>query len=368
MKIPFVDLKSLHSEIKDELREVFDRVVDNSSFVLGPEVQKFEQEFAAYCETEHCVAVNTGTAAIHLVLASLGIGPGDEVITVPHTFIATAEAITAVGARPVFIDIDPISFTMDASLLEAAITSKTRAIIPVDLYGQVADMNPILEIANRHGIPVVEDACQAHGAEYKGHKAGSFGVAGCFSFYPGKNLGACGEGGAVTTNDANLAQRIRLWRDHGSSKRYEHVFPGLNMRMEGIQGGILSVKLKYLDRWNNQRRQAAAAYGKALADSDIEIPTEMGYGRHVYHLYVVQSDNRDALRQQLTDVGIESGLHYPTPLHLQEAYRFLGYKYGNFPVTERVKSRILSLPMYPGIPSEAVDRVASELRESCYVG
>ena len=367
MKIPFVDLKPLHNEIRDELCGVFDRILDNSTFVLGPEVQKFEQEFAAYCGTEHCVAVNTGTAAIHLALASLGIGPGDEVITVPHTFIATAEAITAVGARPVFIDIDPVSFTMDASLMEAAITSKTRAIIPVDLYGQVADMDPILEIANRHGIPVVEDACQAHGAEYKGRKAGSFGVAGCFSFYPGKNLGACGEGGAVTTNDADLAQRIRLWRDHGSLKRYEHVFPGLNMRMEGIQGGILSVKLKYLDRWNDQRRQAAAAYDKALADTDIEIPTEMDYGRHVYHLYVVQSNNRDALRQQLSDAGIESGLHYPTPLHLQEAYRFLGYKHGEFPVTEKVKSRILSLPMYPGIHSEAVERVASELRESCYV-
>ena len=368
MKIPFVDLKSLHVEIKDDLREVFDRVLDNSTFVLGPEVQRFEHEFAAYCGTEYCVAVNTGTAAIHLALASLGVGPGDEVITVPHTFIATAEAITAVGARPVFIDIDPVSYTMDASLLEASITSKTRAIIPVDLYGQVANMDPILEIANRHGIPVVEDACQAHGAEYKGRKAGSFGVAGCFSFYPGKNLGACGEGGAVTTNDADLAERIRLWRDHGSSKRYEHVFPGLNMRMEGIQGGILSVKLKYLDRWNDQRREAAAAYGKTLADADIETPTEMDYGRHVYHLYVVQSDNRDALRQQLTDASIESGLHYPTPLHLQEAYRFLGYKHGAFPVTEKVRSRILSLPMYPGIHSEAVERVASELRESCYVG
>jgi dTDP-4-amino-4,6-dideoxygalactose transaminase len=368
MKIPFVDLKSLHSEIKDDLREVFDRVLDNSTFVLGPEVQGFEKEFAAYCGTEHCVAVNTGTAAIHLVLASLGIGPGDEVITVPHTFIATAEAITAVGARPVFIDIDPVTLTMDASLLEAAITNKTRAIIPVDLYGQVADMDPILEIANRHGIPVVEDACQAHGAEYKGCKAGSFGVAGCFSFYPGKNLGACGEGGAVTTNDADLAQRIRLWRDHGSSKRYEHVFPGLNMRMEGIQGGILSVKLKHLDRWNNQRREAAAAYDKALADTGIEIPVEMDYGRHVYHLYVIQSDNRDALRQQLSDAGIETGLHYPTPLHLQEAYRSLGHKLGDFPITEKVKSRILSLPIYPGIRPEAVERVAAELRESCYVG
>jgi len=314
------------------------------------------------------VAVNTGTAAIHLALAALSIGPGDEVITVPHTFIATAEAITAVGAKPVFIDINPVSFTMDPSLLEAAITRKTRAIVPVDLYGQVADMDPILEIANRHGIPVIEDACQAHGAKYRGRKAGAFGVAGCFSFYPGKNLGACGEGGAVTTNDADLAQRIRLWRDHGSSKRYEHIFPGLNMRMEGIQGGILSVKLKYLDRWNDQRRQAAAAYDKALADTGIEVPVEMDYGRHVYHLYVIQSDNRDALRQQLSDAGIESGLHYPTPLHLQEAYRFLGYKQGDFPVTERVKSRILSLPMYPGIDPKAVERVTSELRESCYVG
>jgi dTDP-4-amino-4,6-dideoxygalactose transaminase len=368
MKVPFVDLKALHSEMKDDLREVFDRVLDNSTFVLGPEVVKFEREFADYCGTEHCVALNTGTAALHLVLASLNIGPGDEVITVPHTFIATAEAITAVGARPVFVDIDPVTFTMDPKLLEAAITSKTRAIIPVDLYGQVADMDPILAIADRHGIPIVEDACQAHGAEYKGRKAGSFGVAGCFSFYPGKNLGACGEGGAVTTNDAELAQRIRLWRDHGSSKRYEHVFPGLNMRMEGIQGGILSVKLKYLDRWNDERRQAAAAYDKALADTEFETPTEMDYGRHVYHLYVIQSDNRDALRQRLADAGIETGLHYPTPLHLQEAYRSLGYKQGDFPVTEKVKDRILSLPMYPGIHADAVERVASELRESCYVG
>lgn len=368
MKIPFVDLNSLHNNIKEELQEVFDRVLNDSTFVLGPEVQRFEQEFAAYVGTAHCIAVNTGTAALHLALAALNIGPGDEVITVPHTFIATAEAITAVGARPVFVDIDPVSFTMDPALLEAAISSETRAIIPVDLYGQVADMDPILKIADRRGIPVIEDACQAHGAEYKGRRAGSFGVAGCFSFYPGKNLGACGEGGAVTTNDVALAQRIRLWRDHGSSKRYEHIFPGLNMRMEGLQGGILSVKLKCLDRWNDQRRQAAAAYSKALADTGIAIPTEMDYGRHVYHLYVIQSDNRDALRQRLTDVGIESGLHYPIPLHLQEAYHSLGYKQGDFPVTEKLKSRILSLPMYPGIRTEAVERVVSELLESCHVG
>ncbi len=368
MKVPFADLRSMHLEIKEELQEVFDRVLDNSSFVLGPEVQRFEQEFAAYVGTKHCIAVNTGTAALHLALASLHIGPGDEVITVPHTFIATAEAISAVGAQPVFVDIDPVSFNMDSALLEAAITSKTRAIIPVDLYGQIADMDAILEIADRHGIHVIEDACQAHGAEYKGRKAGSFGTAGCFSFYPGKNLGACGEGGAVTTNDAELAQRIRLWRDHGSPKRYEHVFPGLNMRMEGLQGGILSVKLKYLDRWNDQRRLAAAEYNAALAGTDIETPIEMPYNRHVYHLYVVQSKTRDRLREQLTEAGIESGLHYPTPLHLQEAYRFLGYKQGDFPVTESLKDRILSLPMYPGIRSEAIARVATELKESCYVG
>ena len=368
MKIPFVDLKSLHDGIKEELSEVFDRVLRDSTFVLGPEVQRFEQEFAAYTGTAHCVAVNTGTAALHLVLAAMGVGPGDEVITVPHTFIATAEAISAVGARPVFVDIDPVSFTMDPTLLEAAITPRTRAIIPVDLYGQVADMDPILEIADRRGVPVVEDACQAHGAEYKGRKAGSFGVAGCFSFYPGKNLGACGEGGAVTTNDATLAANIRMWRDHGSSRRYEHVFPGLNMRMEGLQGGILSVKLKYLDRRNDQRRCAAASYTAALVGSGIATPAEMPYGRHVYHLYVVQSDNRDALRQQLADAGIESGLHYPVPLHLQQAYHSLGYKEGDFPVTEKVKGRILSLPMYPGIQTDAVERVAAELRESCLVG
>jgi len=317
MKIPFVDLRSMHMGIKDELQEVFDRVLDKSAFVLGSEVLRFEQEFATYIGTEHCIAVNTGTAALHLALAALEIGPGDEVITVPHTFIATAEAISAVGARPVFVDIDPVSFTMNPALLEAAITSKTRAIIPVDLYGQAADMDAIMEIADKHGIPVIEDACQAHGAEYKGRKAGSFGVAGCFSFYPGKNLGACGEGGAVTTNDAELAHKIRLWRDHGSSKRYEHVFPGLNMRMEGLQGGILSVKLKYLDRWNDQRRMAAAEYHAALAGTELEVPAEMPYNRHVYHLYVVQSPKRDQLREQLTEAGIESGLHYPTPLHLQ---------------------------------------------------
>ena len=367
MKIPFVDLKTLHAGMRDELREVFDRVLDESTFVLGPEVQRFEEEFAAYVGTAYCVAVNTGTAALHLALAALGVGPGDEVITVSQTFIATAEAITAVGARPVFVDVDPVSYTMDPALLEAAITSRTRAIIPVHLYGQTAAMDPILELAASRGIPVVEDACQAHGATYKGRKAGSMGAAGCFSFYPGKNLGACGEGGAVTTNDPDLAYRIRLWRDHGSAKRYEHLFPGLNLRMEGIQGGILSVKLKYLDHWNNQRREAAATYRNALAYTDLQTPTETADNHHVYHLYVVQSDDRDALRERLSAAGVETGLHYPIPLHLQKAYHSLGYKVGDFPVTERLRDRILSLPIYPGIPTQALELVILEVREACYV-
>jgi dTDP-4-amino-4,6-dideoxygalactose transaminase len=366
-KIPFVDLKSLHSEIEVELRQVFDRVLSNSSFVLGPEVKRFEEDFASYVGSKYCVAVNTGTAALHLVLLGMGVGPGDEVITVTHTFIATAEAISAVGARPVFVDVDAVSYNMDPKLLEAAITKKTKAIIPVHLYGQCADMDAILAIANKHGIPVVEDACQAHGAEYKGRKAGSMSKAGCFSFYPGKNLGACGEGGAVTTDDADLAQAVRLWRDHGSSVKYEHKFPGLNMRMEGIQGGILAVKLKHLDRWNEQRREAATLYAKLLEGSGMVVPKEMDGGKHVYHLYVIQSDDREGLRKQLNDANVECGLHYPIPLHLQEAYKDLGYKKGDFPVSEKLTSRILSLPMYPGITPEAIERVAEVLTESVNV-
>jgi dTDP-4-amino-4,6-dideoxygalactose transaminase len=368
MNVPFVDLQKMHLDLEPELISVFTRVLRNSSFVLGPEVTAFEREFAAYVGTSHCVAVSNGTAALQLTLAALGVGPEDEVITVSHTFIATAEAISAVGARPVFVDIDPVSYTMDPALLESAITSRTRAIIPVHLYGQTANMDAILEVANRHNIPVIEDACQAHGAGYKGRQAGSLATAGCFSFYPGKNLGACGEGGAITTNDPELARRIAMWRDHGSTQKYVHQFPGLNMRMEGLQGGVLSVKLKHLDHWNEQRRSIAREYATTLADSPITLPKEMDYGTHVYHLYVIQTPQRDAVRKRLQDVGIETGLHYPIPLHLQEAYASLGYASGSFPVTERLARNILSLPIYPGMALEAVRQVAEELLEPAHVG
>jgi len=367
VKVPFVDLKRLHHEIEDELRLAFVRVLENSSFILGPEVERFETEFAQYCGTGHCVAMNNGTSAIHSVLASLGIGPGDEVITVPHTFIATAEAISAVGATPVFIDIDPVSYCMNPELIEPAITKKTRAILPVHLYGQMADIDAILGIASAYHLPVIEDACQAHGAQYDGHRAGSMGTAGCFSFYPGKNLGACGEGGAVTTNDPDLAQRLRLWRNHGALRKYEHQFPGHNMRMEGIQGAILSAKLRHLDQWNDLRRQAAGHYAGALNGSQLILPREMPHCRHVYHLYVVCADDRESLRDQLGKLGVETGLHYPTPLHLQPAYRHLGYSCGAFPIAEYAAEHALSLPMYPGLSRDAVEYVAAGMQETCNV-
>lgn len=363
MKVPFVDLHTIHRALEPELVAVFTRVLHSGAFVLGPEVAAFESEFAEYVGTPHCIAVTNGTAALQLTLAALGVGPGDEVVTVAHTFIATAEAISAVGARPVFVDIDAQSYTMDPSLLEAAITDRTRAIIPVHIYGQTADMDPILRIADRHGIPVIEDACQAHGARYKGRPAGSMGKAGCFSFYPGKNLGACGEGGAITTHDPELARQIAMWRDHGSKRKYVHQFPGLNLRMEGVQGGILSVKLRHLDSWNEQRRSLADAYAEVLAGSCFLLPHPMDYARHVYHLYVIQTNERDAVREHLQESGIETGLHYPIPLHLQEAYASLGYVRGDFPVTEEAASRILSLPMFPGMTREAVEYVAEEVME-----
>jgi dTDP-4-amino-4,6-dideoxygalactose transaminase len=363
-KVAFVDLYQQHQAIEEELVEVFRRVLRKSSFILGPEVVAFEKEFAAYVGASDCIAVNNGTTALQLVLAGLGIGPGDEVITVANTFIATAEAISAVGARPVFVDVDPVSYTMDPQLVEAAITPNTKALLPVHLYGQAADVDALLEIARRHNLHLVEDACQAHGATYKGRKAGSLGVAGCFSFYPGKNLGCLGEGGAVVTSNPELAQRMRMLRDHGSVKKYEHSLPGYNFRLEGLQGGFLSVKLRHLDRWNARRREVAKLYHELLSETSLGLPVEMGWGEHVYHLYVIQADDREALRNALNAAGVECGLHYPVPLHLQAAYANLGYEKGSFPVSEHLSSHILSLPMHPFITDEEVKRVASVLLES----
>lgn len=363
MKVKFVDLSAQHAPLEAELKEAFNRVLTNCSFVLGPEVDKFEKAFAAFLGIEHCVAVTNGTAALQLVLQGLGIGAGDEVITVAHTFIATAEAISATGARPVFVDIDLVSYTMDPAKLEAAITPRTKAIIPVHLYGQPADMDALNAIASKHKISVIEDSCQAHGAYYKGRRAGTLGTAGCFSFYPSKNLGACGEGGAVTTNDAGLAKKVRMLRDHGSIKKYEHDFPAFNLRLEGFQGGVLTVKLPHLDDWNKNRRILAARYNQLFAGSNVVTPKEMSYAHHVYHLYVVLVEDRETLKQALNEQGIETGLHYPIPLHLQKAYEQLGYKKGDFPVSEHVASHLLSLPMYAELPVEHVEHVAKTVRE-----
>lgn len=363
MKIPFVDLKAQHRQLEPELRQVFDRVMANTAFIQGAEVKAFEEAFGAYCGAKHVVAMNSGTAALHLTLLALGIGPGDEVITVAHTFIASSEAISAVGAKPVFVDVHPESFTMDPAKVEKAITPRTKALLPVHLYGQPSDMDALLAIAKKHKLALVEDACQAHGATYKGAKAGTLGTAGCFSFYPSKNLGCCGEGGAMVTDDPKLAEKVRLLREHGAETKYVHKFAGYNFRMEGFQGGFLTVKLKYLDGWNEKRRALAARYDKLLAGSGIQIPKEMPYAKHVYHLYVIQTDDREMLKQQLAERGIETSLHYPIPLHLQEAYRDLGYKKGDFPVTEKLCERILSLPMFPELSPEAVDQVAAAISE-----
>lgn len=363
MNVPFVDLKALHEPISADLSNAIARVMRNASFIQGSEVKAFEDAFARYLGVRQCVAVNSGTAALHLALLALGIGPGDEVITVAHTFIATSEAISAVGARPVFVDVDPVSYTMDPAKVEAAITSRTRAILPVHLYGNTADMDALLAIAKRHNLLLVEDACQAHGAQYKGRMAGSMGVAGCFSFYPGKNLGACGEGGAMATNDEALAQKVRMLREHGSVKKYEHVFPGYNFRMEGIQGAVLAVKLPHLDAWNDRRRALAKRYNERLAGQGIVLPKEEAHSRHVYHLYVIQAEDREALRDHLAQRGIETGLHYPVPLHQQEAYASLGYHTGDFPVTEQATQHIVSLPMYPDMSLEAVDYVSDAIIE-----
>ena len=364
MKVPFLDLKAQLAPIREEVQTAIDAVLDNTAFAGGPFVDKFEKEFAAFCGTKYAVGVGNGTDAIWLALLALGVGEADEVITVPSTFIATAEAISFAGADPVFVDIDPDTCNMDPVKLECAITPRTRAIIPVHLFGQPADMDPILAIAKKHNIPILEDACQAHGALYKGKKAGTMGIAGCFSFYPGKNLGAFGEAGAVVTDDEELAKRIKVLRDHGQPQKYHHDVIGWNGRMDGIQGAVLSVKLKYLDKWNEARRANAKKYDRLLAGvREIRLPVEKDYARHVYHLYALRDPKRDALMTFLGEKGVATGIHYPVPLHMTKAYEYLDLKPGSFPVAELAASEFVSLPMFPELTDEQIAYVAACVKE-----
>ncbi|MBZ5559475.1 MAG: DegT/DnrJ/EryC1/StrS family aminotransferase [Acidobacteriia bacterium] len=359
--IPFVDLKAQYRSIKPEIDAAIARVFETGQFVLGDEVAAFEKEFAAACGAAHGVAMSSGTAALQLALIAAGVAAGDEVITVPFTFVATAASILYNGARPVFVDVDPRSFTMNPSLVEAAITPRTKAIMPVHLYGQPADMDPIRDIAARRGLMVIEDAAQAHAARYKGRPVGSLGDLACFSFYPSKNLGAYGEGGLVTTNRADFADQLRLLRNWGERTKYQHVVAAFNARMQGLQGAILRVKLRHLEDWTERRRRHAARYTALLKDSGLGLPEEMPYARHVYHLYTARVRERAAVRASLEAAGIQTGLHYPAPVHLQPAYADLGYRAGQFPVAERAAAEVLSLPMYPELTNDQIATVAEAL-------
>ncbi len=361
--IPLVDLQAQYRSIEPEITEAVSRVLASAQFILGPEVAAFERDFAAYCGASEAVAVNSGTSALHLALLAAGVGSGDEVITVPYTFVATVAAIRYAGARPVFVDIDEPWFTMDPAQIEAAITPRTKAILPVHLYGQPADMDPILEIGRRHGLVVLEDAAQAHGAEYHGRRCGSLGDIAAFSFYPGKNLGAYGEGGAVVTSNPEWAHRLRVLRDWGQEKRYEHTYKGFNYRMDGLQGAILRVKLAHLEAWTEARRRNAAAYEARLAPL-VRTPQQRPDVRHVYHVYAVRSPRREALREQLEARGVATGVHYPIPVHLQPAHRDLEYHAGDFPVSERVASEILSLPMFPELTEAQIETITSAIGSS----
>jgi dTDP-4-amino-4,6-dideoxygalactose transaminase len=363
MKVPFLDLRAQHAPIQDRLDEVALRVLGSGRYVLGPEVAAFEAEFARYCGTRHAVAVNSGTSALHLALLAAGVGPGDEVVTAPLSFVATASAIHYTGAKAVFVDVDPRSYTLDPALLERAITPRTRAIVPVHLFGRVADMRSIRGIAGR--IPVIEDACQAHGGLLEGRRAGSLGDLGCFSFYPSKNLGACGEGGAVTTDDPESAEKIRRLRDWGQSGKYRHVLKGFNYRMDELQAALLRVKLEKLEAWNADRRRVAADYRLALSELPLGLPEEVG--GHVYHLFATRVRGRDELRHALEAAGVETGVHYPVPLHRVPAFEDYGYASGRYPVAEAVADEELSLPLYPGLGEAAIDAVRRAL-EGAFAG
>lgn len=365
MKVPFLDLRVQYESIKDEIDSAIRQVVNSCAFAGGPFVEKFEKEFAQFCGCNYAVGVGSGTEALWLSLMALGIGPGDEVITVPNTFIATAEAISLCGATPVFVDIDEETYNMDVFQLEYGITNNTKAIIPVHIFGQMADMDPIMEIAKKYGLYVVEDACQAHGAEYRGKKAGTIGDIGCFSFYPGKNLGAYGDAGALVTDSNELADKTRKLRDHGQSKKYYHDIIGWNSRMDGLQGAVLSIKLKHLTCWNELRRNNALLYNALLADlNPIITPIEKDYAKHVFHIYAIRIKNRDAIIEKLASKDIHVSIHYPIPVHLQEAYHDMTRNNGDLQKAEKCAKEFVSLPMYPELSNEQIVYITQEIKKN----
>jgi dTDP-4-amino-4,6-dideoxygalactose transaminase len=359
--IPYLDLQTQYRAMRSEVLTAVEEICESTSFAQGPATSEFEAKFAAYCGVEHCVSLNSGTSALHLALRCLDVGPGDEVVTVSMSFIATAWAISYVGATPVFVDIDPIRRTLNPDNLEAAITPRTKAIIPVHLYGMPAEMDRIMAIAERHGLPVIEDAAQAHGAKYRNKHVGQFAQIACFSFYPGKNLGAYGEGGALITNDASIAHRTRSLRDHAQSQKYLHDEIGYNYRMDSFQGAVLAIKLKHLDEWNTARNEIAQCYTELLKESSYKLPARLSDSECVWHCYVIETPERDRVRSALQDVGIQSAVHYPVPIHLQKPYAQLGYRSGDLPVTEALCEQCLSLPIYPELSKDKISRVASTL-------
>jgi dTDP-4-amino-4,6-dideoxygalactose transaminase len=365
MNVPFLDLKLHHQRIWPEVSQALHTVAAEAQFILGPAVERFESAFAQFIGRRYCVGLNSGTSALHLALVACGVGPGDEIITTPHTWISTSWAITYTGAQPVYVDIDPITYNLNSSLVESAITSRTKAILPVHLYGQSCNMDAFARIAEKHGLLLVEDAAQAHGALWNGRRIGSFGRVGCFSFYPGKNLGAFGEAGAVVTDDEAIAQRIRHLRDHAQQGRHHHVEIGYNTRMEGIQGAVLEVKLRHLDAWNAARARHACRYRGLLADlPELQLPSVPRPEAHVWHIFavLVRGRDRDAVQRRLVEQGIATAVHYPTPVPYQPAYAHLGYHPGDFPVAEDVMRRCLSLPMFPEMSDEQVEYVADAVR------
>jgi dTDP-4-amino-4,6-dideoxygalactose transaminase len=366
MKIPLVDLKAQYASIKTEIDQALQRVLDETDFIGGPAVGEFERAFAAYCGTRAAVTLANGTDALQLSLLACGVGRGDEVITAVNTFIATSEAISATGARPVFVDNDPLTYTIDVRKIEEKITPRTKAIVPIHLYGQPAAMDQVNQIAAQHNLVVIEDAAQAHGATYNKSIVGNLGRLACFSFYPGKNLGAYGDAGAIATNDEALANRVRMLANHGRLKKYEHEMEGYNSRLDTLQAAILLVKLRHLKSWTEKRQEHATLYTKLLSKSpEIVTPSIQPGGTHVYHLYVVRVQQRDRVQQALKEAGIATGIHYPIPLHLQPAYRYLGFPLGAFPVAERFAGEILSLPMYPELTTEYIEHISNTLIKAC---